>query len=384
MLEEYKKEFEEDITGKETYTLEINITNMCNMRCSYCFEGEGLKKDTKVLNNNVPLLKERIWELLDSSFINNNYEGVTLDFWGGEPTLNMSLMGELINTFKYRPDMYFHVYSNGYSVDDLMDMAIEMKRGGYPSSMKIQFSYDGQPIHNLRRITKGGKLTAEKVIENGKILSKFGIGIDYKATIIPPDFKYLPQVWDDFKKLNDIFDYDIFYAPTIDYHNTYEDNHIEDLKWSMIEIAAKEVEFYKEHKRNLMKWFRNERNICGTGQSMSIVDTDGNVYFCHGCLYSKIKEETIVTSIFDDNFVKQIEDKSNFLKNYDFSHLNKECKECIANYCVKCNSRALEASKNETLEDRWFDFTCQPYMCDYFKLIGKIHTAMRKVIRGGE
>lgn len=383
MIDKYREGFlEKPNKDKRTYTLEINTTNKCNMKCSYCFEDESVRKNHSLLNYYIDLLKVRIKELVNSDFIKNNFEGLTLDFWGGEPTLNMPLIKELFDTFKYRPDMYFHVYSNGFQVDELMEMAINIKEKGCPSSLRIQFSYDGQPIHDMRRLARNGNLTGEKIIHNAKFLYEHGINVDFKATITPPDFKFMSQVWDDFKNLHDIFG-EVAYAPTIDSDHDYGSNYIEDLERSLINIARKEIDFYKENGIHLLKWFKLHLPYCSAGQGMTTVDTNGKVYLCHGCLYNRTKEDAFVTSIFESSFVEDLERVSTSLKEYDFSHLENECKKCLTNYCVKCNSRALEKSQNEKLEDRWFNFSCQPNLCEYFKLIGKIQMAMKKVIRGG-
>ena len=80
------------------YALEITTTEGCNFNCSYCFERDVAPKvfDDK----NYDLLIYRVHELLNNNWFQAEYEGLKIIFWGGEPTMNMSLCERIIQEFQ--------------------------------------------------------------------------------------------------------------------------------------------------------------------------------------------------------------------------------------------------------------------------------------------
>ena len=100
-----KNKFVEDFNemkqdSREFYVLEITSSDQCTMRCSYCFEkGCGYDK-TKTLNSDMPNIIEKIDLLLEDEKFNDIFRGIQLDFWGGEPTMNMLPIQTLVEKYK--------------------------------------------------------------------------------------------------------------------------------------------------------------------------------------------------------------------------------------------------------------------------------------------
>jgi hypothetical protein len=225
-------------------------------------------------------------------------------------------------------------------------------------------------------------------------LYKKGIPVTFKSTITPDHFKYLPEIWDDF---NEIYTNliainpntngrPISYAPTIDYFNNYENINIEELEKAMISVAKKELEFYRKHKRFLTSWFEKERTFCMAGVTMTTVDISGEMYYCHGCLYkagsNERQEELRFASIFDTDFVQKLKwnFENRFLSRNEIS--TSECKECDASFCIRCNVLVYGRSEKESFQEKWYDFANQKNLCEYFKMLSKIITAVQKIIGG--
>ena len=112
---------------------------------------------------------------------------------------------------------------------------------------------------------------------------------------------------------------------------------------------------------------------------MAVVDTNGEVFYCHGAIYSKCSKEFKYTNIFSKNFINSIEKANKFF--YDNHIEPEECNECVASSCLRCNVKKYEESDKETFKERWFDYPAQVQLCEYYKLVGKIGAALKNLIR---
>ena len=115
---------------------------------------------------------------------------------------------------------------------------------------------------------------------------------------------------------------------------------------------------------------------------MAVIDVNGDVYNCHGAIYSKCSNDFKYANIFDKNFINNIQKANSLYKN---NHVEPdECTECIAGACLRCNVKKYEDSEKETHLDRWYDYPAQKDLCRYYKLVGKIGAAMESIINKGE
>lgn len=369
------------MNNKPLFNLEFNITDFCNMSCEYCFESDSKCRD---INLDADLSIKRTNELLENKWFNDNFIGIKIDFWGGEPTVNMPIMRKIIEKYIDNPKVIeFHIYSNGYRVKRLYNL---LKSYSYEKRQKfdIQFSYDGNPVHDMRRKDKKNKPTGKKVLENTEMFYEIGVPILFKSTIQPSDFKYMSQVWDDFKilydKYNDKIIYKSFgYHPTIDYYSKFEKDYMEDFKNSITEIARKEVTFNKQNGDFLFKWFKGGKKQCGAGKYMVVIDLDGDVCFCHGCLYNELKDDLKITNIKRDNFVEDVRNNYERMERW-IEKEPEECITCSATQCLRCNAKKYEISKKNTPSKKWNDYTNQPEICKYFKVFGNIDRALKQII----
>ena len=112
---------------------------------------------------------------------------------------------------------------------------------------------------------------------------------------------------------------------------------------------------------------------------MAVIDTNGYVYYCHGSIYSKCSKQLKYTNIFDKNFINSIKQANNFFVDNNIEP--EECKECYASACLRCNVKKYEESKKETFKERWYDYPAQNELCDYYKLVGKISSAIGSLIK---
>ena len=101
------------------FNLEIATVSKCNMACTYCFEGEELKTKKKQTPENLDDIINKIEEMLYNPDFQKTYpQGICVNFWGGEPTLNVEWNKTLrlkLSEKSYYDKISFVMYSNGYN-----------------------------------------------------------------------------------------------------------------------------------------------------------------------------------------------------------------------------------------------------------------------------
>jgi uncharacterized protein len=365
------------------FTLEITTTALCNLGCTYCFE--GVKTDKRRLDDKVELVKQRIHELLDSDWLKANYDSLNVSFWGGEPTLNSSFLVDVMNEFRGNKFMSFHIYTNGYNrkrLDSVLDNVDT-------SNLQVQVSYDGKDINDKFRLTHSGKPTSTQVIENVEYLARRGIHVSLKSTIPLKSMTGLYKTWLDFKQLHEKMNHignniTVSYAPTIDYVEEIPKENlpemIENFRAEMIKVAKEEIKFHKENGYYLCSWFGagDSKVHCTSGANMHAIDVDGQTYACHGSLYSPNKELMKAGSIDNDSFVDDVATMS-AAYSVPIRDMNDICKGCVATTCMICPVSSLDNSKKEDYFDRWTDRWVNN-MCGFYKAFGEIDRTVQAYI----
>lgn len=411
------------------FNLEVASTPNCNMACTYCFEGEELKSKSKQTLENIDLIMDRIKDLLNSSEFNKKYSGITLNFWGGEPTINFEWNKTLID--KIREEHYIHkglvdffIYSNGFDYLKIKKhIDLFSKEELLHKRLRIQISYDGIGINPTERVDHKGKATSDRVRNNIITLALIypELSLKTKATLQPQDIPYIKTVWLDYMLLfKTIFDNhlrnplwnieeklnvfknnppntEIAFSPTINYIEDFipNEDYLEEVKKAFEEVAALEFHFYKKYNRHLFTWFGGNKvsdlndkrkTNCSAGVNILAIDIEGSASVCHGTLYSPLKEDFkkfTNTNIKDTNFVaKFFETREELSKNLNY--ISDGCLGCEATVCYKCpviNVEQAQTAKTtkELPESNYISNNFQnrdPRHCGIYKVFGPIDKAL--------
>lgn len=153
----------------------VYVTDQCNFRCVYCPEAH--------LSNNLPDSKwNALYKYIERSIEKENKKSVKIDFFGGEPLLQINKILEFLEKMKvlskkHSVEMDFHFTSNGY----LLTPEI------YDKLVKLDFSYffqitlDGfAEQHDKSRPLANGAGSWAKIVENLKYINT----IDDKTRIL--------------------------------------------------------------------------------------------------------------------------------------------------------------------------------------------------------
>jgi radical SAM protein with 4Fe4S-binding SPASM domain len=370
--------------GKTLY-IDLAMTGQCNMRCAYCSESEKQYGD-KLDESMIPSLLSFLDELLASDFYRRSYSSLCLGFWGGEPTLKYKQIIEIVEHFRANDSVRFMMYTNGFKMPaELANLLIDLRDVKLHEGTKfyIQISYDGAPIHDLKRVKVGGGSTSTEVLATIAWARANKIPYSLKSTITVDTFKYMYDAFVDVTSLaSGVVGVDYF--PTLDYFNAevaseHFEAHLEDMRLNLKKIAAHILARKRQGQPvPSFKWFESSIASCSAGIDMFVVDVDGRMYACHGCLYTPTKQDHFVQSIYDAGF-KGLEDAS-AKHGACFGASPDECKSCEALFCVRCNAVRYSVSDKGTYEERWTDYTNRADLCKVYKEAGKIGRAFKHLM----
>lgn len=162
----------------ENINITIIITSECNLKCKYCINDSGKdlrKTEEKNWTDTNELLDslKRISEIRNIGFIN---------FYGGEPMLQFDKIKEIVNNKKiFSPDstVKFAMTINGYKSIRTEDLKFIKD-----NKMIINISLDGpEKINDIYRISKDGKSTSRKVLENIEQFQRYNIPFAIMAVL---------------------------------------------------------------------------------------------------------------------------------------------------------------------------------------------------------
>lgn len=370
----------EDYRGN--FTLEITTTALCDLNCTYCFEGE--KTDKRRLDKDLPVILKRIDSLLeDETWFQKHYDRLNISFWGGEPTLNPNFIVEIMNKYKDREMVDFHIYTNAFNMNNMNRILDNVDT----TRLHVQVSYDGKPVNDTYRLTKNKRTTSNQVIDNLYKIAKRGVSVNLKATLPLDNMEMLLDTWKDYKEIQEILwrvnkDIQVNYAPTIDYvariSMEEKSEALKIFREQMLGVAKHEIEFFKEHGRHLCSWFGGEdnRKHCTAGMNMAAIDQAGDIFACHGAIYSDKKDELQSATLQDEDFVEKI---AKYSKQFEepIKKVSSTCEECVATTCMICPIVSHERSDKEEFFDKWTDNWAND-LCGFFQAFGEIDRAVQK------
>ena len=365
---------------KNYFTYEVTTTQKCDLACNYCFEGEELQNTNT--QRSTPSIIKSIYALLNDDKFMKKYQGITINFWGGEPTQNPKMIIQLFNEFKHYPVDFF-MYTNGFNKNNLERIFKNFKLFIRDSSrLTYQISYDGM-INDKERVDHKGNGTGKIILKNIKYFkdnfSEFRFNL--KSTLPVEELVNLDDIWEDFKLLIDEYP-EFSYSPTLEYTNKYT---ITEEQLTLITktfeiIAKKEIEYFQKNGRFVWSWFGTKgRSICSAGANISNIDIDGNILVCHGAIYSKNKDAFILGHV-DDHVPNILNDA------YDH-HMNileipDHCKDCTATVCYQCPIVNYDYSSKDSYDEKFHD--PKEDLCEIYKVFGLIDRTVQRYLKFGK
>lgn len=370
------------------FYIDLIITKNCNFRCSYCYE-RGKHSNENVSFETIDYFIKFIDDFRKTETFKNNYNGIKICLFGGEPTLELKKIKYILDKYKDDDRITFLIFTNGSNPGTLNLIQQYDKKINNINKIHVQISYDGEKIQELNRKYKSGKSSTETV---KKLIDDFmltDLSFSLKSTIRTENFGLLYETYLEFIELNKKYKKEILsYCPTIDYSLEYNNNIIGDLNFlnnkkileSNLLLIVKDCKENPENKNIFSLFSGYDVKSCSAGMHSICVNYDGNIYKCHGVIFSddidlhyinNIRNEDAV-SIFESSRIEHIENAK---------QKDKDCNSCYAVLCMNCNSMKFSYSKKKEYYDRWYDRLCQPILCEYMKSISKYSIVVNDMLK---
>ena len=186
--------------NKKTITLTFQVTEDCNLNCSYCYQHNKThnKMDFETAKQMIDLILTNSEKVLN--YINpDDKQAVILDFIGGEPFLEVDLIDQIISYFVKKaielnhPWILFYkvsISSNGilYFTPKVQDFIQKHK-----NHLSLSITLDGnKELHDMCRRDFNNNPTYDivvKAVQDYK--TKYNNNLSTKLTISPENINYL-------------------------------------------------------------------------------------------------------------------------------------------------------------------------------------------------
>jgi uncharacterized protein len=157
----------------------ISLSPICNLKCKYCYV--GLENEYFILNakNNICLIKDEINKTLQKAS-----NPPFIQFLGGEPTLYLKEIREIVDFINDHPNCYPNKIKYGIVTNGVWHNTKEIIDVFKKYSFEVTVSLDGKKeIHDQLRVYKKNKGTCHIVLNTIELLKKHSISFSIEAVI---------------------------------------------------------------------------------------------------------------------------------------------------------------------------------------------------------
>ena len=170
----------------------IWLTENCNLKCRYCYEGQEKGKRKFAISDIATLISFIDREILESAESAEKKDKVIISFHGGEPLLEFQLMKYIISELdnvaaKRNISIVYEVTTNG-NVNESEFLEYIRNRGDF----RISVSLDGKKeINDIYRVTKCGRSSFDRAFLFAKQLLEMDKHPRIRMTLTPQMVEYL-------------------------------------------------------------------------------------------------------------------------------------------------------------------------------------------------
>lgn len=290
---DYVQTNNDDLVTKKIPQVTFCVTNDCNMACTYCYE---LHKE-----KNVRMSFETAKKVIDDILLaRNGYEkmfstevaaGISLDFIGGEPLLEVDLMDQIVDYFREQAIKLNHPFAEFYMVAfttngtlcKLPKVKAFIEKNLEHLSMAI--SIDGcKSVHDSCRIFPDGSPTYDIAHDAAKYYQNRGFSVGNKITLSPNNIHslaecFITMIQDGYEDIhaNCVYEkgWTVEHATTIYYQcKIYADWRLKHPEYKDVEIS------FIDNRLGIPEPVNFDQNWCGGTGDMLAVDSYGYLYPC--------------------------------------------------------------------------------------------------------
>ena len=352
------EEFQNTVTrlfpcDKKVPTVTIQVTDACNLRCSYCYQ---CNKGEHFIS--LETAKKFIDTILlgESPYINfENAYGFILEFIGGEPFLAIDIIDRIteytINKmitehhpwlFKFR----ISICSNGVLY---FDEKVQNYLKKYKDFVAFSVSIDGdKELHDSCRVFPDGSGSYDKAVSAAQHYMKNYTKIGTKMTLAPGNISYTSKALQNLIAIgyDQIFCNCVFEEGWTVEHAKVFYSQLKNFSDYLFEKGLHDEVYVSLFEEDMFLSMSKEEdsNWCGGNGSMIAVDYKGDIYPCIRYMESSLGtdvEPIIIGSV--EKGIETTEKEKNWVKCLQCmtrcSQSTKECIECpIAKGCAWCSA----------------------------------------------
>jgi len=144
----------------------FEVTEKCNLQCSYCTFGENYnnydhRNNTNLDVNSAISLLEKLKQCTIKNPNQNSHNKLNIVFFGGEPLMNFSLIKDIVEYSKMNLsivfNLEFHIITNALLVKKHIEYLLA-------NDIKIRISVDGNESDNIYRVFPNGKSAGNRIV----------------------------------------------------------------------------------------------------------------------------------------------------------------------------------------------------------------------------
>lgn len=301
----------------------IQVTNRCNLRCSYCYAKKG--------NNQIsPLIGKKIIDTIFNAAKLHGYKNIKIKYSGGEPLLSFN---EIVILHKHAIELSKKnrikldgiILTNGTTINKEIISAIKQ------FNLRCIISLDGINQYNDSQRLHVDKSSSFSIInENIKMLMSSNISPNISITVTQKNIFGLPKFVDWLINNNLYFNIN-FYRKN---ENAKNDK---DLHLKQDVLIQKLLDTYSIIESNMPSWpllssLANRTNLgvphirtCSMGHSYLVFDCYGNIYKC------QMRMDKQISNIYENDPLSKIRNDTEGLQNVKVDDKH-ECSSCLWKY----------------------------------------------------
>lgn len=287
--EQVIKQWESEETNATSFTIFVNPTLNCNMRCWYCYEEHRSKAvmTQEILNSIIKLLENKISE--------NKLVQINLSFFGGEPLLEFDT---IVMPLIYKIEQLCEIHKIGLNVGFVTNgILLNSKKIEKLSKIKtttpigFQITIDGdERYHNATKKEENNKNSYRITLSNIKTLIRNKIFVTIRFNTTHYNISSYQNVISEFDDLSEeersFIKFDI--------QHVWQDSNYDRKDFDKKQIELRETLLKKGHNVSSLKHIDSSRCYADR-KNCIVINYNGDLYKCTARDFISSNKEGIIT-----------------------------------------------------------------------------------------
>lgn len=342
----------DDLNKNKIKSVNLNVTQICNLHCTYCAAGGDGSYGDPVKQISVEKTLPQLKFFMDKLSVGDRFH---VSFLGGEPLLypeGIELICEYVTQYaldkKLKPT--FKITTNGTLLNDKIISILKTYKPSFVISM------DGPPeINDVLRPQKNKESTSKAILENlNRIFSiKAQIGVVSVHAVFSKQHLDVMKTYKFFSEF--AFDSMDFMFSVTENDRAANERYIQEME----KVAAlawqkgKEQELRKiyifDHYFDLLDDQRKLKNHCGLGKTLAVIDSRNRIFNCPwtvGNAKDQIGKDLVLDTPKLESYTADLIDRNN-------------CQTCWAKYLCGGGCSFIHHSTHNNVDVRKNELFCE-------------------------